>query len=81
MYCPAMLKKIDLSIACSILVGHISLVYHPLIRNVREHAGQHSSVTSLYTEDLGKNFNPATAVCLGYRTDDVYLMNNVHARI
>lgn len=73
-----MLKNIGVNIACSPLVGHISLVCCPLIINVQGNPGQHPSVTSLYTDDLDRNFNPATAVCLGYQTDDLHLMNNVH---
>lgn len=73
-----MLKKINVNIAYSTLVGHITLVCHPLIINVQGNPGQHPSVTSLCTDDLDKSFNPATAVCLGYQTDDVYLLNKVH---
>lgn len=58
-----MLKKINVSIACSTLMGHIRLVCHPLIKNVQGNPGQYPSVTSLYRDDLDKNFNPATAVC------------------
>lgn len=75
-----MLKKLNVSIAYSTLVSHISLVCHPLIINVQGSPGQYPNVTSLYT-DLDKNFNPNTAVCLGYQADDVYLMNKVHAYI
>lgn len=78
-YCPAMLKKLNVSIACSALVGYNCLVCHPLIINVQGNPGQYPNMTSLYRDDLDKNFNPAIAVCLGYLTDDVYLMNKVHA--
>lgn len=74
-----MLKTINVSIAYSTLVGHISLVCHLLIINVQGHPGQHRSVTSLKTSDLDKKFNPT--LCLVYQTDGVYLMNKVNAHI